>query len=220
MYAYTYIFNWKTISVDVVSNIRWCSVIHKLARRTLTMPWQARNHMPWWRPQMETFSALLALCKMTLSKGNISHVTGHLCREFTGPRSQRPVTRSFDVFFDLRLNKRLSKQWWGWWFETLPRPLWRHSSGSGNSPVTGEFPPQRPVARSCDVFFDLRLNKRLSKQSWGWWLETPSHPLWCHCNARPPRVVKMDKFCILSFSCAWWNCYMYECVFWLRFCVA
>ena len=30
-------------------------------------------------------------------------------------------------FFDLRLNKRLSKQPWGWWFETLPRPLWRHS---------------------------------------------------------------------------------------------
>ena len=41
--------------------------------------------------------------------------------------AQRPVTRSFDVFFDLRLNKRLSKQWWGWWFETLPRPLWCHS---------------------------------------------------------------------------------------------
>ena len=36
---------------------------------------------------------------------------------------------------------------------------------AGNSPVTGEFPPQRPVRRSFDVFFDLRLNKRLSKQS-------------------------------------------------------
>ena len=30
------------------------------------------------------------------------------------------------VFFDLRLNKRLSKQSWGWWFDTLLRPLWRH----------------------------------------------------------------------------------------------
>ena len=30
--------------------------------------------------------------------------------------AQRPVTRSFDVFFDLHPNKRLSKQWWGWWF--------------------------------------------------------------------------------------------------------
>ena len=32
-------------------------------------------------------------------------------------------------FFDLRLNRRLSKQSWGWWFKTQPRPLWRHSNG-------------------------------------------------------------------------------------------
>ena len=44
---------------------------------------------------------------------------------------------------------------------------------AGNSPVTGEFPAQRLVTQSFDVFFDLRLNKRLSKQSWGWWFETP-----------------------------------------------
>ena len=67
----------------------------------------------WWRHQMETFSALLAICA-----GN-SPATG----EFP---AQRPVTRSFDVFFDLRLNIRLSKQSWGWWFQTLSRPLWRH----------------------------------------------------------------------------------------------
>ena len=59
----------------------------------------------WWRHQMETFSALLANCA-----GN-PQVPG----EFP---AQRPVTRSFDIFFDLRLNKRLSKQSWGWWFET------------------------------------------------------------------------------------------------------
>ena len=62
---------------------------------------------------METFSALLAFCA-----GN-SSVTG----EFP---AQRPVMQSFDVFFDLRQNKRLSKQSWGWWFKTLSRPLWRH----------------------------------------------------------------------------------------------
>ena len=60
---------------------------------------------------------------MTSSNGNIFRVTGPLCREFP---TQRPVTRSFDVFFDLRLNKPLSKQSWGWWFETLSRSLWRH----------------------------------------------------------------------------------------------
>ena len=39
---------------------------------------------------------------------------------------------------------------------------------AGNSPVTGELPAQRPMTRSFDVFFDLRLDERLSKQSWGW----------------------------------------------------
>ena len=67
----------------------------------------------------------------TSSNGNISRVTGHLCGEFTGPGeipTQRPVTRSFDVFFDLCPNKLLSKQSWGWWFETPSGSLWRHSS--------------------------------------------------------------------------------------------
>ena len=40
--------------------------------------------------------------------------------------AQRPVTRSFDVFFDLHLNKRLSEQSWGWWFGTPSHPFWRH----------------------------------------------------------------------------------------------
>ena len=73
---------------------------------------------PWWRHQMETFSALLVLCA-----GN-SPVTG----EFP---SQRPVTRSFDVFFDLRLNKQLSKQSRCRWFETPSRPLLRHCNVIG-----------------------------------------------------------------------------------------
>ena len=70
----------------------------------------------WWRHQMETFSALLAICA-----GN-SPVSG----EFP---AQRPVTRSFDIFFDVRLIKRLSKHSRGWWFETLSHPLWRHRNG-------------------------------------------------------------------------------------------
>ena len=51
-----------------------------------------------------------------------------------------------------------------------------------NSPVPGEFPSQRPVTRSLNVFFDLHLNKLVSKQSWGWWFETTLPLLWCHCN--------------------------------------
>ena len=67
----------------------------------------------WWRHQMETFSALLAIY------AGDSPVPG----EFP---TQRPVTRSFDVYFDLHPNRWLSKQSWGWWFETLSCSLWRH----------------------------------------------------------------------------------------------
>ena len=62
---------------------------------------------------METFSALLALC------AGISPVTGEC-------PSQKPVTRSFYVLFDLHLNKRLSKQSSRRWFETPSRSLWHH----------------------------------------------------------------------------------------------
>ena len=72
------------------------------------------NSYWWWRRhQMETFSASLAFCARN------SPVTG----EFS---AQRPVTQSFDVFFDLSLNKRLSKQSRRWWFETPSRPPRRH----------------------------------------------------------------------------------------------
>ena len=62
---------------------------------------------------------------------------------------------------------------------------------AGNSPVTGEIPAQRPVTQSFNVFFDVRLNKRLSKQWWGWWFETPWYPLWRHCNANSIDVTSV-----------------------------
>ena len=75
--------------------------------------WWITRATSWWRHQMETISALLAIYA-----GN-SPVPG----DFS---AQRPVTRSFDVFFDLHPNKLLSKQWQGWWFETPSCLLWRH----------------------------------------------------------------------------------------------
>ena len=77
------------------------------------------------------------------------------------------------------MRKRESITWWRHQMETFSALL---ALCAGNSPVTGEFPTQGPVSRSFDVFFDLRLNKWLSKQSWGWWFETPSSSLWRHCN--------------------------------------
>ena len=48
---------------------------------------------------------------------------------------------------------------------------------AGNPPVIGGFPSQRPVTLDFDVFFDLRLNKRLSKLSKRRWFQTPSRSL-------------------------------------------
>ena len=66
---------------------------------------------------------------MTSSNGSIFRVTGHLCGEFTGHR-WIPLTKLSDAelrcSLDLRLNKQLKKQSWGWWFETPSRLSWRH----------------------------------------------------------------------------------------------
>ena len=73
-----------------------------------------------------------------------------------------------------------------WWRHPMKKVSASLVICAGNSAVADEFPAQRPVTvtRSFDVFLHLRLNKRLSKQSWGWWFETPSRPLWRHSNAQ------------------------------------
>ena len=80
-----------------------------------------------WRPLCLGFFNMLIM--KTSSYGHIFRVTGLLCGNSSvvgESPTQRPMTRSFDVFFDLRLNKRISKQFWGWLFETPSRSLWRH----------------------------------------------------------------------------------------------
>ena len=96
--------------------------------------WDLLLSLPWWRHQMETFSELLAICA-----GN-----SPVPAEFL---AQKPVTRNFDVFFDLRLNKQRSKQPWGWWFETLSCPLWRHCNAVMNtmSRLTGRYQHREPI---------------------------------------------------------------------------
>ena len=73
---------------------------------------------------------------------------------------------------------------------------------AGNSPVPGEFPAQKPVTRGFDVLFDLRPNKRLSKQSRGWWFVTPSRPLWRHRNVavRKDRKYKNIAFDYIQYD--------------------
>ena len=82
-----------------------------------------------------------------------------------------PLTLTSVIMPDAKVNP-----WWRHQMEAFPALL--------ESPVTGEFPSQRPVTRNFDVFFDLHLNKWSSKQSCGWYFETPSHSLWRHGKPR------------------------------------
>ena len=85
----------------------------------------------------------------------------------------------------LKTIQHVKVSWWRHQMETFSALL---AICAGNSPVTGEFPAQRPTTRNFHVFVDLRLNKLFSKQSWSRWFETPSHPLWRHCN-----VIQLTK---------------------------
>ena len=96
-----------------------------------------------------------------------------------------------------KYQKLSHKKLYTWWrrhqMETLSALLAIYAR---NSPVTSEFPAERPVTRSFDFFY-LRLNKRLGKQSWGWWFETPLRPLWRHCY----DISKCHSLII----CTWWH---------------
>ena len=68
-----------------------------------------------------------------------------------------------------------------WWIHQMETFATLLAHWAGNSPVTGEFPSQRPVAQIFDVLSYLRL-KQLSIQSRHWWIETSSRSLWRYCN--------------------------------------
>ena len=162
---------------------------------------------------------------MTSSNGNILRVTGHLRGEFTGPRWIPQIKASdaeFDVFFDLRLNKRLSKKPWGWWFETPSRPLWRHCNESGvkwaawrlKSPamdclfslwmLTSKNTPKHHTADPLyPCFYIFRIPWRLFNQRLRCrWFKT----LW-FSNA----VIILMIYCILNYICA--SFFFYTCMY-------
>ena len=102
-------FTFYSLALLLPPYFQWCFIVIICMCASFYMS----VHCQWWRHQMKTFSALLALCE-----GN-PPVTG-------GFPSQRPVTRSFDVFFHLHMDKRLNKQSRRRWFETASSSLWRH----------------------------------------------------------------------------------------------
>ena len=141
---------------------------------------------------------------MKSSNGNIFRVTDPLRGEFTGhqwiPPTKASEAELWYIFY-LLLNKLLSKQSWGWWFETPSCSLLCHCNEDVYNCYHHDdiikwkhFPCywpfvwgihwslvdslKRPVTQSFDVFFDLCLNKHLSKQSRRQWFQTASHSSW------------------------------------------
>ena len=134
--------------------------------------------------QEDTKLLLIQCCPISQSISPKIEAWGVLC--------ESEVWYIFNLSFAIRKSK--DHTCGKWKYSVLyVNSLWHHDMETfsmllaicaGNSPVPSEFPSQRPVTRSFDVFFDLRPNKRLSKQWWGWWFEMPSSPLWCHCNVK------------------------------------
>ena len=131
---------------------------------------------------LPTLTMFILYMANLLSPGNISWLTQHgqWHPQMWTQTSQYISGTDIEVARPRQGSNGQASPWWRHQMETFSALL---AVCVGNSPAPGEFPAQRPVTWSFDAFFDLRLNKWLSKQSWGWWFETPSHPLWCHRNA-------------------------------------
>ena len=108
-----------------VSPSSWCRVTMTI-HRSMYMFWGQLRYDPEAKSHM---SLRQSAFMMTSSNGNIFLLLAICAGNSPVPGefpTQRPETRSFDVYFVLRPNKRFSKQLWGWWFEKQSRPLWRH----------------------------------------------------------------------------------------------
>ena len=77
--------------------------------------------------------------------------------------------------------KQISKIFTQWWGPEVPRWEWLPTIWLVQ--YISRIQIKMSLLPVFDVFFDLRLDKRLRKQWWGWWFETPSRPLYCHYNA-------------------------------------
>ena len=80
---------------------------------------------------------------------------------------------------------------------------------AGNSPVPGEFPAQRPVTRSFDVLFDLRLNKRSVNNREAGDLRRYG-ALYDVIVMISLLIYAISCYSIMALSCSLWTCYMHN----------
>ena len=106
-------------------------------------------------------------------------VNTHMHMEMDGSRIMRQcLTRHVLIL-------RSTNVYWHFYHDDVIKwkhfpPYWTFVRGIHQSPVNSPH-----IGQCCGALvfsFICALNKRLSKHSWGWWFETPSYSLWCHCN--------------------------------------
>ena len=127
------------------------------------------------------------------------YISIHLNTRMFGQSIESHRLRHFNIL--ARYRPRCST-WWRYEMETFSVLL---ALSAGNSPVTGGFPLQRPVTWSFDDYFDLRLNKRLCKQSRRRWFETPSGSLWRHCNVYSISKELRTRSLLCYVFCGLWH---------------
>ena len=112
---------------------------------------------------------------------SLTHMCGIRGRWVNGlqPQHTQPSPKQMLIF---------QKSWWRHQMETFSALL---AICAGNSPVSGEFPAQRPVTSNVDVFLICaRINCWVNNDE-GRWFEMPSHPLWHHRNDHLPQFMSM-----------------------------
>ena len=202
---------WKLFSKNDFNNFTTPSNLHYSIFTTVTSTfsfWHIEWNHTWWRHQMKTFSALLAICAVNspvpgefpAEKGKWQGVLmlSLICTRINGwvNSGEAGDLRSHRAHYEVivmyiawnSLHRQIGSNCTCWmhnvgvqsgfrgseWKSRSPvNAWWRHQMETfsallaicaGNSPVPGEFPAQRPVTWTFDVFFDMCLNKRLSKQ--------------------------------------------------------
>ena len=151
--------------------------------------------LPRWNKKYIVFSIIAGhwwgvSCWKVLSWKKMIHVS-HIVHTMAVDDLEKEGARESAPMVSTKFSQNILTSWWHYQIGTFSALL---AICVGNSPVNGEFPTQRPVMRSFDVFFDLCLNKRWTKQWWGQWFEIPLHPLWRHCNAASEELELKNNY--------------------------
>ena len=191
------------ISIVISNGLYTCSLpSHYLHKWRLIINWDHRNKLQWNSNQSTNLfvcenAFANAVCEMaailsrgkswvTMSRVELSNHEGYGKNQHVQSTTKHKMCIILQQHFILWSN-RIRVPFHERFF---PLSCWCHQMETfsallalcaGNSPVISEFPAQWQVMQSFDAFFDLCLNKRLSKQSWGWWFEKPSCSLWRLC---------------------------------------